>query len=122
MDLKALRYFVETARQGSFTQGSGALFVTQSTVSKMVRQLEDEIGQALLIREGRRVRLTDAGRIVFEHGQEAMGVMQRLKRDVADLAELNRGSSPWHSPMVNLFFPALIQRFKGAAPPHCADH
>lgn len=120
MDLKALRYFVETARQGSFTQAAAHLFVTQSTVSKMVRQLEDEIGQALLIREGRSVRMTDAGRIVFERGQEAIGVMQRLKRDVADLADLARGElTVGIPPMVNLFFPSLIQRFK-ARHPHIA--
>ena len=120
MDLKALRYFVETARQGSFTQAAAHLFVTQSTVSKMVRQLEDEIGQALLIREGRSVRMTDAGRIVFERGQEAIGVMQRLKRDVADLADLARGElTVGIPPMVNLFFPSLIQHFK-ARHPHIA--
>lgn len=68
MDLRALRYFVETVRHSSFTQAAGHLCVTQSTVSKMVRQLEDEVGQPLLIREGRGVRLTDAGRIVFERG------------------------------------------------------
>lgn len=120
MDLKALRYFVETARHGSFTQAAAHLFVTQSTVSKMVRQLEDEIGQTLLIREGRSVRMTDAGRIVFERGQEAIGVMQRLKRDVADLADLAQGElRVGIPPMVNLFFPALIQRFK-AQHPHIA--
>jgi DNA-binding transcriptional LysR family regulator len=42
----------------------------------MLRQLEDEIGQPLLIRDGRQLRLTDVGRIVFERGQEALGMMR----------------------------------------------
>ena len=57
MDLRALRYFVETVRHSSFTHAAEHLCVTQSTVSKMVRQLEDEVGQPLLIREGRGVQI-----------------------------------------------------------------
>ena len=51
MDLRALRYFIETVRRDSFTQAAQALNVTQSTISKMVRQLEDEVGAPLLIRQ-----------------------------------------------------------------------
>lgn len=117
MDLRALRYFVETARQRSFTTAAAHLFVTQSTVSKMVRQLEDEVGQALLIREGRTVRLTDAGQIVFERAQEALAVVQRLNRDVADLSDITRGElTIGIPPMVNIFFPPLIQRYKARYP------
>lgn len=64
IDIRALRYFVETVQLGSFTQAAAAVFVTQSTISKMVKQLEDEVGQPLLIRDGRRVQLTDIGRVV----------------------------------------------------------
>ena len=117
MDLRALRYFVETARQRSFTTAASHLYVTQSTVSKMVRQLEDEVGQALLIREGRTVRLTDAGQIVFERAQEALAVVQRLNRDVADLSDIARGElTIGIPPMVNIFFPPLIQRYKARYP------
>ena len=117
MDLRALRYFVETVRHSSFTQAAGHLCVTQSTVSKMVRQLEDEVGQPLLIREGRGVRLTDAGRIVYEGGQEALAVVKRLTQDVADLGDLVRGEvTVGIPPMVNLFFPPLIKRFKERYP------
>ena len=88
MDLRALRYFIETVRHNSFTLAAEALHVTQSTVSKMVRQLEDEVGQPLLIRDGRQLRLTDVGRVVFERGQETLDGVRRLSREVADLTEL----------------------------------
>ena len=117
MDLRALRYFVETVRHNSFTHAAQALNVTQSTISKMVRQLEDEIGQPLLIRAARSVQLTDVGRVVFERGQEALAMVQGLKREVDDLAELSRGElTVGIPPMVNVFFSPLIQRFRARHP------
>lgn len=117
MDLRALRYFAETVRRQSFTQAADALNVTQSTISKMVRQLEDELGQPLLIRQARGLQLTDVGRVVFERGQEALAVAQALQREVDDLAALSRGTlTVGIPPMVNVFFSPLIQRFRAAHP------
>ncbi|MBS0346377.1 MAG: LysR family transcriptional regulator [Proteobacteria bacterium] len=112
MDLRALRYFIETVRQNSFTLAAEKLHVTQSTVSKMIRQLEDEIGQPLLSREGRQLRLTDVGRILFARGQEALGVMQELSREVADLTALTRGElTVGMPPMINLLFSPVVKAF-----------
>ncbi len=117
MDLRALRYFVETVRLNSFTQAAQALSVTQSTISKMVRQLEAEVGQPLLLRTPHGVSLTDVGRIVFERGQEALAVVQGLQREVDDLAELSRGAlTVGIPPMVNVFFSPLIRRFRAQHP------
>lgn len=117
MDLRALRYFIETVRHNSFTQAAEALHVTQSTVSKMVRQLEDEIGQPLLIRDGRQLRLTDVGRVVFERGQETLDGVRRLSREVADLTELARGElTVGMPPMVNQLFPPVVKHFRERHP------
>ncbi|WP_374317810.1 LysR substrate-binding domain-containing protein [Aquabacterium sp.] len=117
MDLRALRYFVETVRQQSFTQAAVSLCVTQSTISKMVRQLEDEMGQPLLIREGRQVRLTDAGQIVFARGQEALALVHQLQREVSDLASLSRGElTVGLPPTVNVLFSPLVRHFKERYP------
>ena len=45
MDIRSLRYFIETVKHQSFTQAAQSLNVTQSTISKMVKQLEDELGE-----------------------------------------------------------------------------
>lgn len=117
MDLRALRYFVETVRLNSFTRAAQALSVTQSTISKMVRQLEDEVGQPLLWRTPRGVSLTDVGRVVFERGQEALAVVQGLQREVDDLTALSRGTlTVGIPPMVNVFFSTLLQRFRAQHP------
>ncbi|VDR30363.1 Ben and cat operon transcriptional regulator [Raoultella terrigena] len=65
MDIRTLRYFVEVVRQQSFTRAAEKLFVTQPTISKMLKNLEDELNCTLLIRDGRRLLLTDTGRVVF---------------------------------------------------------
>ncbi len=117
MDLRALRYFVETVRLSSFTLAAERLNVTQSTVSKMLHQLEEEIGQPLLIREGRQLRLTDVGRILHERGQEALGVVSRLSREVTDLTTLARGElTVGIPPMVNLLFPPVVKAFRERYP------
>ena len=117
IDIRALRYFVETVRLKSFTQAATSMFVTQSTISKMVRQLEDEIGQPLLIREGKQVRLTDVGRVVYERGQEALGMVHRLTLEVADLSSLGRGQlTVGIPPMANLFFSPAVSAFRQRYP------
>lgn len=109
MDIRSLRYFVETASLCSFTRAADKLHVTQSTISKMVRQLEDEIGTPLLLREGRRLTLTDTGRVVFERGQEMLASMRQLSREVRDTTALRKGRLALGiPPMINsLFTPAL---------------
>lgn len=55
MDIRTLRYFVEVVRQQSFTRAAEKLFVTQPTISKMLKNLEDELNCTLLIRDGRKL-------------------------------------------------------------------
>ncbi|AOY47788.1 LysR family regulatory protein CidR [Vibrio cholerae] len=78
MDIRALRYFVELVNQQSFTKASERLFVTQPTISKMIRNLEQELEQPLLHREGRRFWLTEAGEIVYQRAQQILTQMQQL--------------------------------------------
>ena len=79
MDLRALRYFVEVVRTNSFTRAAQTLHVTQPTISKMVKQLEQELGGPLLLREGRGVQLTDAGQVVYARGLQVLAQAQQLR-------------------------------------------
>lgn len=91
MDLRALRYFIEVVRQNGFTRAAEALYVTQPTISKMVKQLEDELGGPLLLREGRRVQLTDAGQVVYDRGLEMLEQAKLLRQQVAEVDNITRG-------------------------------
>ena len=105
MDIRSLRYFVETVRLNSFTQAAEALNVTQSTVSKMVHNLEYETGGQLLVRDGRKMALTDTGRVMYARGQAILASIGDLKREISDTQYLRAGSlTVGMPPMINVLF------------------
>ena len=109
MELRALRYFVEVDRQQSFTVAAEQMFVTQPTISKMVKSLEDEIGSPLLLRDGRQMVLTDAGRIVYQRGQDVLAAQAQLQAELNDLGTLGSGELTIGIPPMggSLFTPAI---------------
>ncbi|HUH58778.1 MAG TPA: LysR substrate-binding domain-containing protein [Candidimonas sp.] len=117
MDVRSLRYFVETVRQSSFTQAALNLDVTQSTISKMVRQLEDEIGEPLLIRDTRQFALTDTGRVVYERGLDVLAAMRQLSAQVLQTQALTHGTlHVGMPPMINLLFTQVLKTFRARHP------
>ncbi|MFF7396209.1 LysR family transcriptional regulator [Achromobacter sp. NPDC008082] len=117
MDVRALRYFVETVRHASFTQAAKALFVTQSTVSKMIRQLEEEAGTPLLIRDGHTARPTDTGRVMYQRGLQVLETMRQLSEELRQTADLHRGAlEVGIPPMINLLFTPVVKRFRELHP------
>ena len=117
MDIRSLRYFVETVRLNSFTQAAESLNVTQSTVSKMVHTLEYEAGGQLLLRDGRKLVLTDTGRIVYERGQEILSLVGSLKREISDTQDLRRGTlTVGIPPIINICFTPVLKAFREKYP------
>ena len=91
MELRQLAYVVAVAEEGGFTRAAARVHVAQPGVSAQIRQLERELGQELLDRSGRAVRLTDAGAAVLPYARAALRAIDDL-RDVADeMAGLVRG-------------------------------
>ena len=72
MELRHLRYFVALAEYLSFTKAADRVHVTQSTLSHQIRQLEEELGQPLFDRIGRRVATTEAGELFLAFAQRAL--------------------------------------------------
>src|ERR1700745_505291 len=92
MELRTLRAFVEVVRQGGVSQAAKAVFATQSTVSKAVRQLEDELGIPVLDRIGHRSELTAAGEIVYRRALAMLAQRDDLIAELDELRGLKRGS------------------------------
>lgn len=83
MDFKQLAYFIRVAELESFTRASIALDIAQPALSRQVRLLEVELRQNLLVRNGRGVALTDAGKLLLEHGRGVMHQMERLREELS---------------------------------------
>lgn len=92
MELRTLRAFVEVVRQGGFTPAARTVFATQSTISKAVRQLEDELGLPLLDRAGPKPVLTAAGEIVYQRALRMLDERDDLLAELDELRDLKRGT------------------------------
>ncbi len=82
MDLKQLEYFVRVADLGSFTRAATALDVAQPALSRQVRQLEVELRQTLLVRNGRGATPTEAGKLLLEHSRGILHQVQRAREEL----------------------------------------
>ena len=117
MDLRALRYFVAVVRLASFTRAAEQLFVTQPTISKMIRSLEDSLGEPLLVRDGRQIRPTPAGSIVLEHAERMLREASHLHEDLAGLRGLTHGQLCLGiPPMVGPLIVPLLASFRARHP------
>jgi len=85
MDLKQIEYFVRVAELGGFTRAAAALGVAQPALSRQVRQLEVELRQTLLARDGRGAVPTEAGRLLLAHGR---GILHQVERAREELGRL----------------------------------
>ncbi|MGO9389075.1 LysR family transcriptional regulator [Rhodoblastus sp.] len=118
MELKNLRAFVEVIRQNGFTAAGKVLCATQSTVSKAVRQIEDEIGAPLLDRGALKPRLTAVGEAVYARALRMLAEREDLLAEIAELRGLKRGVLRLGLPPVGsgILFAPLFTRFRKIYP------
>ncbi|GLU27787.1 LysR substrate-binding domain-containing protein [Brucella sp. NBRC 12950] len=91
MNLRSFQAFVEVVRQGGFSAAARTINATQSTVSKTVRQLEEELGLTLLDREATPPRLTSAGEIVYRRALAMLTEKDDMLTELGELRGLKRG-------------------------------
>ena len=91
MELHQLEYLVAVAEEASFTRAAARVRVAQPGVSAQVRRLESELGQRLLDRSGRSVRLTEAGAAMLPFARAALAAVANARLAVDELAGLVRG-------------------------------
>ena len=91
MEIHQLRYFVSVAEVGSFTHAAQACYVAQPSLSQQIRKLEEELGQALFERLGRRVRLTAAGHVLYERAAAILASLAETQDALRDPARLREG-------------------------------
>lgn len=82
MDLKQLLYFTHVAELSSYTRAAELIDVAQPVLSRQIRKLEIELRQNLLIRHGRGVILTDAGRVLLKHSRLILQQLEQAQEDL----------------------------------------
>ena len=83
MDIRVLRYFLVVAREESFSRAADALYLSQPTLSRQIREMEEELGVQLLTRTNRNVRLTQAGMRLRQRAQEIVDLMDKTRDEFA---------------------------------------
>lgn len=92
MDIRQLLCFVEVAKHGSFTRAAESLYLTQPTISKMIKSLEEELEVTLIRRSTKKVELTDAGKVALVQAQKIVESMKSLEDELNDVLQLRRGT------------------------------
>ncbi len=80
-----LHYFWAVAKEGNLTRAALQLHVSQSALSTQIKQLEDQLGQALFTREGRVLQLTEAGRVALTYADTIFETDGFISTDNVDL-------------------------------------
>jgi len=118
MTLDQLKIFVEVAERQHLTQAAAALFLTPSAVSAAIKALEDRYDIALFHRVGRRIELSDAGRILLDEAKRTLASVRTLDATLAELGGIKRGSLSIHASQTisSYWLPPLLVRFRQAYP------
>jgi glutamine synthetase len=118
LTLHQLRVFRAVARERNFTKAAAQMGLTQSAVSVQVRDLGAILGAPLFDVLGKKVHLTDAGRLLEEHAARAEGLMRELSQDFSVLRDVGAGSVRiGASTSVGIYYlPALLAEFSTKHP------
>ena len=118
MDFVRLRYFMAVAEAQSYSLAAAALNLSQPTLSRQVQLLEAELGQPLLERHGRGVRLTESGKTMLAHGRSISAAVDAAKADMAERLQSPRGQVRLGLPplVASLITPDVVQQFLQACP------
>ncbi|MDE6872062.1 MAG: LysR family transcriptional regulator [Bacteroidales bacterium] len=91
MELRQLRYFVKAAGTLNFSEAAKSLYVTQSTLSQQIRQLENELGVQLFERNSHEVSLTDAGEELLPYAMKTLESAETCVNRINDIRSLLSG-------------------------------
>lgn len=92
MELLQLQYFITVARLEHMTEAARSLHVTQSSLSKTIQRLEEDLGVPLFDRTGRKLRLNEYGSRFRKRAERALFELEQGKQELSDLSSLEQGT------------------------------
>ncbi len=92
MEIRVLRYFLAVAREQSFSVAAERLYLSQPTLSRQLRELEDELGKPLFIRSNKGVMLTEDGMMLRKRAEEIIELVDKTEQEVRQSSEKISGT------------------------------
>ena len=92
MTLQQLTYFLSTAEHGTFSAAADSLHMAQPSLSEQIRRLEAELGVSLFARTGRRLELTEAGRLLVPHAERTLDAAREASESVHEVRDVRGGT------------------------------
>lgn len=113
MELRDLKSFIEVTDYQSFTKAATHSYLSQPSLSKAVKKLEEELQVELFDRSTRHLRLTDAGQIVYQQSRKVLASLSELHILLDELKNMESGNIKIGIPPLigTLFFPDIARRF-----------
>ena len=91
MEIRTLKYFLAVAREENMTRAAEQLHVTQPTLSKALRALEDELGKKLFTRRSFSIRLTEEGALLRNRAEDLVGMADKIEQEFVTLNDITGG-------------------------------
>ena len=91
MEIRTLRYFLAAAREENMTRAAETLHVTQPTLSKQLKSLEEELGKKLFIRHSFSIQLTDEGMLLRKRAQDLLTMADKITEEFQSLDDITGG-------------------------------
>lgn len=91
MEIRTLRYFLAVAREENMTRAAEMLHVTQPTLSKQLKSLEDELGKKLFTRHSFSIRLTDEGLLLRNRAKDLVSMADKIEKEFISLDDVTGG-------------------------------
>jgi len=118
LDIRHLEYFIEVAGQKSFSNAANTTHVSQSTISKTIKDLEDELGKSLFNRSSKFVQLTDTGEVLLTKATQIVEMFRSIPIELDIMAKTEKGKLNIGMPPITAAtaFAELLGKFKKAYP------
>ena len=85
MDIQTMQYYLAVVREGTISAAAQTLHVAQPSLSRQMKELEEELGVTLFERGNRRITLTEEGMVLRKRAQEMVALMQLTKEEVSTI-------------------------------------
>lgn len=92
MDIRTMQYYLAVVREGTISAAAQALHVAQPSLSRQMKELEDEFGTSLFVRGNRKITLTEEGMVLRKRAEEIVRLMQMTEDEISQIKNHITGS------------------------------